>query len=515
MAISITRYVDITSGVGAGTVVPTRDLVARIFTANDLVPPQSFISFTSASAVGQYFGTSSEEYYRAVFYFGFISKNVTQAGSIQYARWVNAAVAPRIYALNGNNSAYTNWTSITSGSFILTMGTYTYTLSSLDFSAVLSLADVATIIQGAIQAQSGGGTLWTSATVTYDATSGGFDLVGGATGDAAISVAPPISGTDITPAGLLGWLPQSINTNGSITPGAIWAIGSDVETISETLTTSNQISNNFGSFTFLTNLDLTIDQIVEAASWNYALNNIYMYSVGVLAGNVSAWQAALADIGGVGLTLSPTLSPLQYPEMCPMVLEAATDYTAINAVQNYSFQTFNGLTPSVTTDSDVNAYNALGINYYGQTQTAGSQIEFYQQGVLQGPPTSPLNMGVYVNEIWLKDAATAAIATLLLAQPYVPANTQGQAMILGTLQSVIQQALNNGTISVGKTLTTSQQMYVTSVTGDPNAWRQVQTDGYWLNCVIVPVGDNYEAQYVLVYSKNDVINFVEGTHILI
>ena len=234
--------------------------------------------------------------------------------------------------------------------------------------------------------------------------------------------------------------------------------------------------------------------------------------------NVSAWQAELADIGGVRLTVSPTLSPLQFPEMCPMMIEAATNYDAINSVQNYSFQIFPTLTPSVTDDTTANAYDAISVNYYGQTQTAGSQIEFYQTGVLQGPVTSPLNMGVYVNEIWLKDAATAAIATLLLAQTYVPANAQGQAMILGTLQSVINQALNNGTISVNKTLNTSQQMYITSVTGDPTAWYQVQDIGYWVNCVIAPQNTNpvtYEANYILVYSKNDVINFVSGTHILI
>ena len=89
-------------------------------------------------------------------------------------------------------------------------------------------------------------------------------------------------------------------------------------------------------------------------------------------------------------------------------------------------------------------------------------------------------------------------------------------MIINTLQSVINQALLNGTISVNKTLSTSQQGYITSVTGDPLAWHQVQDIGYWLNCTIVQVSNSdYEAQYILVYSKNDVINFVEGTHILI
>jgi len=515
MSINIARYVDVTSGVGAGSVVPTRDLVGRFFTANDLVPPQSFISFDSAQAVGSYFGTASEEYKRAVFYFGFISKTLTQAGSIQFARWVNTAVAPMIFAAAKTGSVYTNWTAVTSGSFILTMGAFTYTLSGLDFSAVTSNADIATLIQGAIQSNMGGGALWTGATVTFDIGSGGFDLEGGATGAAVISVAVGGGGTDITGTGFLGWVPQSVNINGATTPGAIWAPGSAVETIAGTLTTSNEISNNFGSFTFLTNLNLDLSQVTEAATWNQTLNNLYLYSIAVTAANASTWSVALADIGGCCLTLSPTLSPLQYPEMCPMMIEAATDYVAPNSVQNYMFQTFSGLTPSVTDDSDANAYDLLDINYYGQTQSAGVQIAFYQTGVMMGTSTSPLSMTTYVNEIWLKDAATAAVMTLLLASTQVPANLQGQSMILVTLQSVINQALNNGTISVNKTLTTSQQMYVTSVTNDPDAWHQVQDIGYWVNCVIVVVGIEYQAKYTLVYSKDDVINFVSGTHVLI
>lgn len=515
MSISITRYVDITSGVGAGSVVPTRDLVARLFTGNLFLPPETFVSFDSAAAVGDYFGTTSEEYYRAVFYFSFVSKSLTQPGSIQYARWVNTAVGPLVASLKGNDTAWTDWNTITSGSFILTMGTFTFTLSSLDFTATSNLTDVATVLQDAVQAQSGGGALWTAATVTYSTQLGGFILAGGATGPSDISVAVGGGGTDITPAGLLGWLPQSINTNGNITPGALWSPGADVETITDTLNTSNEVSNNFGSFAFLTNLDLTIDQIVEAATWNYELNNIYLYTVGVLPENASDWAGELAGIGGVALTISPTLSPLQYPEMCPMMIEAATNYDAPNSVQNYMFQIFPTLTPSVTDDSDANAYDALSINYYGQTQEAGVQIAFYQTGVLQGPPTSPLGMNTYVNEIWLKDAATVAIMNLLLAQTQVPANQQGINMILGTLQGVINAALNNGTISVNKTLTTSQQMYITSVTNDPTAWYQVQDIGYWVNCVIVVVGSAYEAQYTLVYSKDDVINFVSGTHVLI
>jgi Protein of unknown function (DUF3383) len=210
--------------------------------------------------------------------------------------------------------------------------------------------------------------------------------------------------------------------------------------------------------------------------------------------------------------------------MFPMMIEAATNYAAFNSVQNYEFQQVAGLTPSVNTDTQANLYDyssgGIGVNYYGVTQQAGASIAFYQQGVLQGASVvgNITDMNAYVNEIWLKDAATAAIMTLLLVSPQVPANTQGRNMILGILQSVVNQALNNGTISVGKTLTANQQMYITSATGDPLAWHQVQNNGYWLDVVITATGTNpvvYTATYTLIYSKDDVIRMVNGTHTLI
>ena len=63
------------------------------------------------------------------------------------------------------------------------MGGFTFSVSSLNFTSVVTLLDVATVIQTGIRAQTGGGTQWTMATVTYDASSGGFDLVGGVRGD--------------------------------------------------------------------------------------------------------------------------------------------------------------------------------------------------------------------------------------------------------------------------------------------------------------------------------------------
>lgn len=503
MAISFRKYIDIVSGVGGSSAVRLRDLIGRLFTTNNLLPAQSFIEFTTADQVAEYFGSASDEYKRALFYFSWISPLITRAKKISFARWVDTAIAPRIYGEKGSQSV-ASWTPITTGAFSLTMGEDTFSLTSMDFSGAASLADVATVIQTKIRAQTGGGALWTTATVSWDATRQSFNLIGGTTGAADISVEAGSGGSDI--AEQLGWL-SPINT--------ILAPGSDVETITQTLNASADASNNFGSFLFMA--ALTDDEVLEAAEWNAAQNVSFQFMVPVLANDVADISGLLVDLAGAAITLAPLST--EYPEMCPMITLAATDYSKRNSVMNYMFKRFD-LTPSVTTTTNSDSYDALRVNYYGRTQQAGQYIDFYQRGVLTGLATDPVDQNVYANEQWLKDAAGVSIMDLLLSLARVSANSKGRSQLINALQGVIDQALFNGTISVGKPLTTTQKLYITEITGDELAWQQVQNIGYWLDCVMVPyeTEDNrteWKAVYTLVYSKDDAIRKVDGTHILI
>jgi hypothetical protein len=79
----------------------------------------------------------------------------------------------------------------------------------------------------------------------------------------------------------------------------------------------------------------------------------------------------------------------------------------------------------------------------------------------------------------------------------------------------VTQAVKNGTILIGKTLTDKQKALVYQYTDDELAWEAVQNEGYWLDVVIDSDGDNYKAVYRLVYSKGDSIRFIDGTHILV
>jgi hypothetical protein len=499
MAISQSRYVNITSGVGAGSPPLTRDLIARLFTENPLVPTGSVVEFDNADDVGTYFGTTSTEYLRAQFYFGWISKSITSPQKISYAFWANVAVGSKIF---GKPATYllSTFTAISAGSFTLQMGGFTHTFTGIDFSAAGSLSVVASTLQTAIRAFSGGGAAFTSATVTYDAVRSCFDLVSGTTGADVISVTAGVSNDIAAP---LGWL-----------TGAILSNGSAAQTITEVLTQSSQLSNNFGSFAFIPSL--TQQNILDAATWNDGQNVSYLYSIPVSASNAVSYSAMLFNLSGCTMTLAPLST--EYPEQAPMMIMAATDYTAPNSVQNYMFQQFD-LTASVTTDTDANTYDALRVNYYGQTQSAGTLLAFYQRGLMFGASTDPLDQNTYANEVWLKQQIAADLMALLISSTRIPANLAGRGQVLTVIQSDVNLALLNGTISVGKALTTQQQLYITTISNDPNAWRQVQNTGYWLNAVIQPYtvdsSTQYKIVYTLIYSKDDDIRLIEGRDILI
>jgi hypothetical protein len=518
MAISQTQYVDITSGVAGNSAVPEPELILNIFTQNPLVPTGGApLTFSNVASVGSYFGTSSNEYVMAQSYFGFVSKTFQHPDLLSYTYANITATFPLIFGANlvTIGTTLTALQAITSGGFALTMGATTNQVVGLDF-AGLTLTQIASAIQTEIRTFTG--TAWTAATVTYNSTAGAFQFTGGDdTAAYAINVAAPSSGTDIS--ALIGWLP----TTGSYP--AVPVLSNGVLAAASMAAIMNQavgISNNFGSFNFtLCSLDQA--QIVALATWNAGQNFEYMFLVPVTSSNAAAISAALNSIGGTALTLSPVTSPQQYPELIPGMLLAATNYEQVNGTLNYMFQQVTGITPSVLNDTDYGTYNGLSVNFYGQTQNAGTQINFYQAGFLTGVGvnTNATDMNTYANEMWFKNAAGAELMSLLLAQNKISANPAGTAQVLSVLQGVINRALFNGTISVGNNLTNVQISTITSLSGDANAWRQVQNTGYWVGATVQPYtappnpATLYKIVYNLIYKKDDIIRMITGTDALI
>jgi hypothetical protein len=495
MSITIKKYIDIDSGVAAASAVSRRELMQRIFTTNVLVPVNTSIEITTLKEVGDFFGETSEEYKRAVNYFGFISKSITKNDVISFAGYSTVPVAARI---NGKQQAQSlaELTAYTTAEMTLTMGGIGgSTGPSIDLSSSASISDAMTAIQVALRALDVS-VLFTTLTVTYDPVGKRVTMVSGANGENAIVLTSATAGFLET----LGWA-----------IGAGISDGTVGDTITSALAISDSLSDNFGSYLFAETL--LIDAVIESAAWNHDKNVKYIYMVPVSAANSQLWHDALNEYSGTALTLNTGASD-DYSESIPGILLGATNYDGVNSVINYMYQ----VVPypiSVNDTSTSDAFDELDINYNGQTQAAGDKIFFYQRGKLMGSNTAPLDMNVYANEIWFKDAITVSLINLLLALERVPANTSGRLTITSTINGVISNALRNGTISIGKTLTDLQRAAVKAITGNDEAASQVQNAGYWLNVEFVKEGSDTNAVYTLVYSKDDVVRTIEGSQILI
>lgn len=499
MTISIDRYVQITSGVAGGQSVAERELVGLRFTHDPRVPLDAVITLGKGDAEA-YFGASSPEARFANQYFSYISPApASQAQKIRFAGWANEARPPRIYGTK-TGLALADFAAIDAGALKLTLGEHTTRLTGIDLSSVTTYAAVAMAVQNAVRGFAAGGKQWIEATVTYDAVTATFTLTGGFAGAADVDI-----GAEEELAKLLGW-GQTLT---------IKAPGSEAQTPLEALRAVENITDSFGSLSFP---GLSIEHAIDVARYNAALNVKYMLLLAVRETDAESWYAALRGFPSVGLILSGIAG--EYKESIPAAVLAATNYQRRNATVNYMYRQVPGMTPEVSSNQLANLLDGLRVNYYGETANAGQKIAFFQRGYLLGDATAPLDMNVHANEQWFKAFLTSRLLSLQLSLGKIPANNDGRGMVLGQVIEAVNRAKFNGTIIVGKDLTVAQQIAITQLSGDPDAWRDVQINGFWADVQIVErTGESgvteYVAQYTVAYSKNDVVRKIEGSHNLI
>jgi Protein of unknown function (DUF3383) len=426
---------------------------------------------------------------------------------VSFARWVNTAIAPMIVG-DSFEKQLSSFTAQSAATLTLNNGETAVQIGPISLVSSTSLTDVANKVQTAINANADPQLV--NATVTFNTNTSQFVLTGSVTGTGTLSATATGLPTDLSI--ILGWA----------TGGTVLVPGQAADTAATAIQKSTQISNNCGSIVFCTaSPPLANADIAAIAEWNDAQNNMYMYSVPTVLSNLETLYGLVGGFSGCGLNVLSSTAANDYVEQSPCEIMAATDYTQVNATQNYMYYQFPNRVVTVSDDNTANTVDAARGNYIGATQSAGQQLAFYQRGVLCGGSQAAVDMNTYANEIWLKAAISAKLMSLFLNVPIVPANITGQAQIYAIIQSVVDSAKTNGVISAGKTLTAVQQQYITQVSGDQNAWRQIATIGYWLNVTFTSETNpnnnlvEWQANYTLIYSKNDAIRVVNGQDILI
>lgn len=507
MPISINRYVPITSGVVGAQAVAERSRCGLRFTTDPKIPAGSVVTLSDeiASLAAALFGASSPDAEYAAQYAAYISPPpASKAQLLRFAAYVNIDRAPRIFG-GKIKPVLADFTAITAGTLSLTLGEITANLTALNFSTALTLADVASIMQTAIRAANVA-PVWATATVTYDAVGTVFNLVGGAAGVAPVSIGAATAG-DV--GGVLGWRADL----------AIFSPGAAAQEPIEALQVAEQVTDSFGTFSYSAAGNVTLDQAEAVALYNAGLNVKYQFYYQVTKANAAQVYAQLSQYASTGLILNGLVG--EFKESLPAAIGAAIDYSRSNCVVNVMyrqgpFANENDVDDDITAD----ALDALRVNYYGTTANAGQKLAFFQRGYLLGPASAPLDINVHFNEQWLKSALQADFLSGQIALAQIGADDKGRGIVLGLLLGRVVQAKRNGVISIGKPFTTLQQIAITQLTGDPDAWRDVQSNGYWADVVITSYTGpsnttEYKAVYTLVYSKNDVVRKIEGSHNLV
>ena len=482
MPISQKNYVNILSQAGGGSAVSRRDLMGRVFTDSVLLPIGDVIEFAGGpqialESIGGYFGTESNEYKFAQKYFAYRTKSGSRANKISFARLSTTAKPATM--VSAKELTLSELKSITNGSLSMTISGTAVSEDNLNFSSATSFADVATVLN----------TAFTGDGITFEYNTALGRFVGSTTATGAEATIDEVGGDVMLAMGF-----------------TILSKGADAQMAVQSIIDSANMSTNFFGIYVLDSINQ--GDVLAIAQWVSNQNVKYMYSITVSPETAETYSELLANYDGVCLTLGTDDTMAGF---MPVAGVAATNYDRINGTIDMMYQYFD-TTPSVKNNADKLAYDALKVNYYGQTEQAGNYVSFYQNGVLLG---SISKIAIYANEAWLKDAFVADILNLRLSLDSLPANQTGVGLVMGVMTNTISQALENGVMLAGKTLNQTQKDYITNLTGDDSAWQKVQMAGYYLTAELVQDGDDYKVSFLCVYSKGDSINYVDGTDILI
>ena len=449
-----------------------------VLTQNLLMPTGTVLSFPSATAVSNFFGPDSAEYaYASIAFAGYV--NGTQLPSAilfapynaaERAAWLQSgslAGVPlaTLQALDGTLTISVNGTPLTS--------------STINLAGLASQSLMAAAIQAAFTTP--------PFSVAWNAVQGTFIVTTTATGatetiaDATGTIADGLYLTTAT--------------------GATLSQGAAADTPATAMNNVVAVSQNWATMSYLTEPSLADKKLF--AAWFSEQNGQYL---GVMwdSDTQACVQNATEPFGVVAKTNKyngvmciggdPTAGSLS--TLCKNVaafvqgMIASINYSQTNGSITFAGKSANSASV-LPTCANLQTYTNLlanGYSCYGAFASRNSGFTFFSNGNMPG--TIPW-ANLYVDQIWMNSQFELALLNLYTAVGKIPYDPYGYGLIRSSLvgQSTdtnnasdngpINNALNNGVIQTGVTLSSSQAAEVNAAAG-ASISSTIQTNGYYL-----------------------------------
>lgn len=396
---------------------------------------QRYRVYANIAAVGQDFTTTAPEYLAAEDFFS----QTPNPTSIYIGRWAYTATHARLVGgvLSTADQTISNWTSITNGSFAITIDGTAENIETLNFSTVTNLNGVASIIQTAMQVLKPGSTCVFTA-------EGNFQFESGTTGTTStmsfLTAVSPTSGTDIS-AQLLG----TSTTAQYVVDGIV------AETAASAVNTFFGLPQQEYGLMFATpdvqDSDyLAVAAIVQATGPNSGFPHIF----GVTTNESAALSAsATTDIGYelmVGLySRSFAMYSSTSPYACAAIFGVllTVDFAGENTMLNIMWQQILGVGFETLTSTEAAALNGKRYNYFALFNNGVSIVV-----------NGTMAADYYIDEIFGMDAFANELQTdvfnlFATAKTKIPQTDPGVDQIVTTLKSGCEKYVTNGFLAPG------------------------------------------------------------------
>lgn len=447
-------------------------LNAVFMTEDPSIPIGVAQSFSNSADVATWFGALSQEAIDAAVYFSGFS-TATVLPSLLYFFQYNAANVAGY--LRGGSMA-----GVTLAALQALTGTITVVIDGVSHvSLAINLAGAGSFTAAAALIQTGlqGGAPATTATVTYDSQRQGFVITSSTTGAASV----------------VGFATANAFTTGlklTNTTGAVQSVGAVAATPAGACNALVAATQNWAT------LHLVFDPDSGAAGGPIKLAFAQWISQNSPAGAerffYAAWDADAtpASNGSDSSCFAQALIAAGYNGTMPIWdqtsgtkaafvagMVASINYGAPGGAIAFDAKGQAGLVPDVTTLTAYTNLVANGYNFYGAFGTANDRFLEFQTGSMPGVWrwADP-----YVNQIWLNNSFQLALVVYKTQANKVPYNFRGKTGIRQAMKDTIDQALSNGVIQPGVTLSGSQAQAVITATGNPNAATTLQNLGWLL-----------------------------------